>query len=120
MTAVLFNRVPAQRAGTASGVFNTSRQIGGALAVAVFGALLTKLNRATFIQGLRLAAGVALAAAASLLLKPPRRSHGEPVEPAGRPAGEASGSGHSGIDSRQGTGALRVVDCRGTRQDRCG
>ena len=31
---------PRRTAGTASGVFNTSRQVGGALAVAVFGALL--------------------------------------------------------------------------------
>jgi sugar phosphate permease len=38
ITAVLLNRVPRRRAGTASGVYNTSRQIGGALAVAVFGA----------------------------------------------------------------------------------
>jgi DHA2 family methylenomycin A resistance protein-like MFS transporter len=56
-------------------VFNTSRQVGGALAVAVFGALLA--NQATFLHGLRtsllLAAAVALAAAAStLLIKPPR------------------------------------------------
>src|SRR6266849_9988306 len=73
VTAVLLNSVPTQRARTASGVFYTSRQVGGALAVAVFGALLA--NRATFVQGLRtsllLAAGVPLAAAAaSLLLKP--------------------------------------------------
>ncbi|WP_027929120.1 MFS transporter [Amycolatopsis thermoflava] len=39
--AVLLDAVPAHRAGTASGVLNTSRQLGGALAVAVFGALLT-------------------------------------------------------------------------------
>jgi hypothetical protein len=32
VTAVLLNSVPAHRTGTASGVFNTSRQIGGALA----------------------------------------------------------------------------------------
>jgi MFS transporter, DHA2 family, methylenomycin A resistance protein len=38
--AVLLNAVPGRRAGTASGVLNTSRQLGGALAVAVFGALL--------------------------------------------------------------------------------
>lgn len=42
VTAVLLSSVPA--AGTASGVFNTSRQVGGALAVAVFGALLTQAS----------------------------------------------------------------------------
>ncbi len=73
VAAVLLNSVPGHQAGTASGVFNTSRQVGGALAVAVFGALLAQ--PVTFMQGLRtsllLAAGVALAtAAASLLLRP--------------------------------------------------
>ena len=66
MTAILLNSVPAQRAGTASGIFNTSRQVGGALAVAVFGALLA--SRAGFLTGLRvsllIAAAAALAAAA--------------------------------------------------------
>jgi sugar phosphate permease len=72
--ALLLNAVPNSRAGVASGVFNTSRQIGGALAVAVFGALLTA--PAGFLHGLRtsllLASAVALAAAAaaSLLLAP--------------------------------------------------
>jgi MFS family permease len=51
MTAVLLNHVPPETTGVASGVFNTSRQLGGALAVAVFGALLA--NSATFIDGLR-------------------------------------------------------------------
>lgn len=85
VTAVLLNSVPGHRAGTASGVFNTSRQVGGALAVTVFGALLAQ--PATFMQGLRtsllLAAGVALAAAtASRLLKPPGSSHDLEVAPA--------------------------------------
>lgn len=40
ITAVLLNSVPAHQTGRASGVFNTSRQIGGALAVAVFGTFL--------------------------------------------------------------------------------
>lgn len=67
------DRLPDRQAGTASGVFNASRQLGGALAVAVFGALLA--GSAGFMAGLRtslLIAGViALAAtAASLLLKP--------------------------------------------------
>jgi hypothetical protein len=42
LRAVLLNGVPGHRAGTASGVFNTSRQVGGTLSVAVFGALLAQ------------------------------------------------------------------------------
>jgi MFS family permease len=63
--ALLLQAVPARRAGVASGVFNTSRQIGGALAIAVFGALLA--DRETFLHGLRvsliIAAAIALATA---------------------------------------------------------
>jgi len=66
LTAVLLNSVPARQAGVASGVFNTSRQVGGALAVAVFGALLA--HRANSLAGVRasllIAAVVTLAAAA--------------------------------------------------------
>jgi DHA2 family methylenomycin A resistance protein-like MFS transporter len=65
-TAVLLESVPAHRSGIAAGVFNTSRQVGAALAVAVFGALLA--DRAHFERGLResllIAAAVSLAAAA--------------------------------------------------------
>ncbi len=58
------------------GVFNTSRQVGGTLAVAVFGVLLA--SKATFLPGMRdsllIAAVIALGAAAvSLLIKPARR-----------------------------------------------
>jgi MFS family permease len=73
--AVLLDHAPDQRAGTASAVFNTSRQIGGALAVAVFGGLLT--NPDTFLSGVRtsllIAAAIAAAttAAAVLLRTPP-------------------------------------------------
>ena len=85
VTAVLLNSVPSHRAGVASSIFNTSRQVGGALAVAVFGALLAQ--PATFTQGLRtsllLAAGVALAAAAATrLLRQPRGSHDPELAPA--------------------------------------
>jgi MFS transporter, DHA2 family, methylenomycin A resistance protein len=70
MTAVLLNSVPTHHAGTASGVFNTSRQVGGALAVAVFGALLARPD--SFMPGLHasllVAAAVALAAAAASML----------------------------------------------------
>jgi DHA2 family methylenomycin A resistance protein-like MFS transporter len=63
ITAVLLNHVSAQQTGTASGVFNTSRQAGGALSVAVFGALLA--NQAHFMSGLR---SSLLIAAAVLLI----------------------------------------------------
>ncbi|MBV9356079.1 MAG: MFS transporter [Chloroflexi bacterium] len=62
LTALLVSSVPAARAGTASGVLNTCRQLGGALAVAVFGALVAQ--RETFVQGLQ----VSLVIAALLLV----------------------------------------------------
>jgi len=62
LTALLISSVPAERAGTASGVLNTCRQLGGGLAVAVFGALVAQ--RETFVQGMQLS----LVIAAVLLL----------------------------------------------------
>jgi EmrB/QacA subfamily drug resistance transporter len=74
ITAVLLNSVPDHQAGTASGVFNTSRQLGGALAVAIFGALVA--HPAGFVQGMHIGLGIAAAvavaaAAASRLLVSP-------------------------------------------------
>ena len=66
VTAVLLSSVPGPLAGTASDVFNASRQVGGALAVDLFGALLAQAP--SFMAGMRisllLAAGVALVTAA--------------------------------------------------------
>jgi MFS transporter, DHA2 family, methylenomycin A resistance protein len=73
LTGVLLDAVPSRQAGVASGLFNTSRQVGGALAVAVFGALL--VGPGGFLTGVRtsllLAGVVALAAAGTALLLGP-------------------------------------------------
>ena len=52
LTALIMNEAPAERAGTTSGVLNTSRQMGGSLGVAVFGAVLA--TQASYIDGARL------------------------------------------------------------------
>jgi len=62
ITALLLGSVPVERAGTASGVLNTSRQLGGAMAVAVFGAFVAQ--RETFVSGMQ----VSLTVGAALLL----------------------------------------------------
>ncbi|MFT3814260.1 MAG: MFS transporter [Acidovorax sp.] len=62
VTAVLLSSVPAELAGTASGVFNTYRQVGGALAVAVSGALLVQMP--SFMAGMRASLGLAAALSA--------------------------------------------------------
>jgi DHA2 family methylenomycin A resistance protein-like MFS transporter len=75
VTGLLLNAVPERLAGIASGVFNATRQLGGALAVAVFGSLLGGAVHGTVGDGFRtgirtsllLAAGVTLLAAATTL-----------------------------------------------------
>jgi hypothetical protein len=91
MTGLLLNAVPQDQAGTAGGVFNTSRQVGGALAVAVFGALLAR--HSSFMQGMRvsllIAAAIALAASAMCVLLQRavvgRHALGRPIPPAPAP-----------------------------------
>ncbi|WP_243983248.1 MFS transporter [Streptomyces sp. NEAU-YJ-81] len=72
LTALLLEKVPAERAGVASGVLNAARQLGGALAVAVFGALVA--DRSGFVSGLHTslliaAATVAVSVIATVLLR---------------------------------------------------
>ncbi|MFF1688399.1 MULTISPECIES: MFS transporter [unclassified Streptomyces] len=73
-TGMLLESVPARQAGVAGAVFNTSRQIGGTLAVAAFGALFA--SQAGALHGLRvsllIAAVLAFIAATGNLL-PERR-----------------------------------------------
>jgi EmrB/QacA subfamily drug resistance transporter len=71
--SLLLNSVSHRVAGTASGVLNTSRQLGGALAVAIFGALIA--GGSGFMPGYRLSLALAaatslVAAATSLRLRP--------------------------------------------------
>jgi DHA2 family methylenomycin A resistance protein-like MFS transporter len=51
LTSLLLDAVPAPQAGTASGVLNTARQVGGSIGVAVAGAMIAHL--AGFMEGLR-------------------------------------------------------------------
>ncbi|WP_242652834.1 MFS transporter [Intrasporangium flavum] len=71
LTSLLLDAVPAPRAGTASGVLNTARQVGGSMGVAASGAVIAHM--AGFMDGLRvslavMAVLVALTTVLSLLL----------------------------------------------------
>jgi DHA2 family methylenomycin A resistance protein-like MFS transporter len=73
VTGVVLDGVPPAQAGTASAVFNTFRQVGGAVAIAIFGALIA--DPAHFDRGLRVSLGIAalllmLAALNSLRMRP--------------------------------------------------
>jgi DHA2 family methylenomycin A resistance protein-like MFS transporter len=70
LTDRLLTGVPPDLAGVASGAFNASRQVGAAISVALFGAVLT--GGRTFISEARLT--FALAAAATLLTVPVTRA----------------------------------------------
>jgi EmrB/QacA subfamily drug resistance transporter len=76
-TAVLLDAVAPGQAGVASGVFNTSRQVGGALAVAVFGGLLA--HPGAFVRGvhtsLLIAAGVLAVTTVLALFLPASKEH---------------------------------------------
>jgi DHA2 family methylenomycin A resistance protein-like MFS transporter len=73
VTGVVLEGVPVRQAGTASAVFNTFRQVGGAVAIAAFGALIADPDRV--VVGLRLSLGIAaalllLAAVSALRIQP--------------------------------------------------
>ncbi|MEU2872219.1 MFS transporter [Streptomyces olivoreticuli] len=73
LTSLMLDSVAAERAGTAAALLNTSRQTGGAISIAVFGALLGGNFASGMRESLLLAACllVAMALSASALL--PRR-----------------------------------------------
>jgi len=73
---VLLEAIPADQAGMAAGLLNASRQVGGTLAVAVFGALIA--HRASFLAGMRaslLIAVIVLFAATAAAFTLPRPQH---------------------------------------------
>jgi sugar phosphate permease len=90
-TALLLDAVPGHRAGTASAVFNTSRQIGGALAVAVFGALLA--SSAGFVRGLHLSLAIAGLVAAAVAVTAARLETAPARGRGARPGVERDGIG---------------------------
>ncbi len=51
MSAAVMGSVPVAKAGVASGVLNTSRQIGGALGIALMGAILLSRETASLAAG---------------------------------------------------------------------
>ena len=100
MSAAVMGSVPVAKAGVASGVLNTSRQIGGALGIAMMGAILTSRESSSlatganppeaFIEGFQLAllvaAVIAFAGAITAALLIRKAVHHEPT-PAMEPAG---------------------------------
>ncbi|BDZ51731.1 MFS transporter [Frondihabitans sucicola] len=77
VTSVVLASVPAERSGTASAVLNTFRQVGGAVAIAVFGVLIA--NRTHFVSGAQtsfIVAGavILVAAVAAIFIRPPVES----------------------------------------------
>jgi MFS transporter, DHA2 family, methylenomycin A resistance protein len=102
LTDRLLTGVPPDLAGVASGAFNASRQVGAAVGVALFGALLS--GGQAFIGEARLT--FALSAAAALLAVPLTRAlrvEPEPVPTQRRraPSGVRKQRGHSGLPAHR-------------------
>jgi MFS transporter, DHA2 family, methylenomycin A resistance protein len=59
MTTAILSSVDRDRSGTASAVLNTARQVGGAIGVAAFGALVSGVTVEQIVSGLKIAAWAA-------------------------------------------------------------
>ncbi|MFF9623974.1 MFS transporter [Streptomyces griseosporeus] len=73
LTSLMLDSVAAERAGTAAALLNTSRQTGGALSIAVFGALLADDFARGMAESLALAACLLVANALGAAALLPRR-----------------------------------------------
>lgn len=94
LTSLMLDNVPAERAGTAAALLNTSRQMGGALRIAVFGALVASDFSCGMRESLLLAAallGVNALGAAALLRR------GEGASPAQDSSRRPSSDGAEGV-----------------------
>ena len=60
MTNATLSSVDASRAGIASGVLNSARQVGGMLGVAIFGYLIRDTAPAAFMHGMHVSIGIAV------------------------------------------------------------
>jgi MFS transporter, DHA2 family, methylenomycin A resistance protein len=76
MTAAAMSHAPPRRIGLASGVFNAARQTGGALGVAVLGALLARGGGAVSLHAAFLATAVAYVSGVALAFRGRRRARG--------------------------------------------
>lgn len=90
-TSLLLNTVPSTWSGTASGVLNTSRQVGGAVAIAAFGALVASLGSSAGTRVSLAIAGALLTvtALASLGLRRPSDAILSPSLPVADPVADA-------------------------------
>ncbi|MFI9275472.1 MFS transporter [Kitasatospora sp. NPDC052896] len=95
MTTRLLESAPPELAGAASGAFNTARQVGGAVGVAVFGPLLGTGSELT--QGFRLCVLLSVAAAALGALISATVLRRRPTEPAPGTAEAPAGQAPAGI-----------------------
>jgi len=100
VTAVLLDNVPQEQAGTASAVLNTSRQVGGALAVAIFGALIAHQGLTTGTRsGLLIAAALVLVTTGISLTLDKGPVHAAACSPAA-PRGQTAGRPRRPVSGR--------------------
>jgi DHA2 family methylenomycin A resistance protein-like MFS transporter len=80
LTFLLLDALLAAQAGLAGGLFNAARQTGGALAVAVFGALISASFAAGMRQALLISVALLAASTATVLARPGNRAGPRPGE----------------------------------------